>query len=99
MSETQKRSERAHRKQIHPDTVMNAVAETRKKLLFRLMEQKGYGTWTSRHEILGFLTEEYAEVVEAVHSGSLDELKEELLDVAVGCIFAIACINSKTLDW
>lgn len=63
------------------------------------LNEKGYGAWLSRHEILGFLTEEYTESVEAVHSGNLDDLKSELMDCAVGCIFAMACIDAGALDW
>lgn len=98
MSESQKRSDKDHRHQITEQQVDEAVAKVRFHLFSRL-KQKGFGTWTSRHEILGFLTEEYHEAVEAVHSGSVNDIEAELVDVAVGCIFAIACKNAGTLDW
>jgi NTP pyrophosphatase (non-canonical NTP hydrolase) len=63
------------------------------------LKKKGYGTFSSIYEILGCITEEYLEVIEAIHKNSHEDLKEELLDVATACQFAIACINNKTLDW
>ena len=98
MSETQKRSDKDHREQISQQQASEAVAWVR-YWLFRRLDQKGYGSWTSRHEVLGFLTEEYHEATEAVHSKSPEEIRAELVDIAVGCIFGIACIDAKTLDW
>ena len=96
---TQKRSDKDHRRQITPDQLNNAIDETINLLMWRLNEDKGWGAWLSRHEISGFLTEEYDEVKAAVHNGSFAEIKCELMDVAVGCIFATACINAETMDW
>ncbi len=96
---TQKRSDKDHRPQITSGQLDNAIDETINKLMWRLNEDKGWGAWVSRHEISGFITEEYDEVKDAVHGGSLADIKNELMDVAVSCIFAIACIDSKTLDW
>ena len=93
-----KRSDKEHRQQITEQEVNEAVATIRYHL-FRRLEQKGFGTWTSRHEILGFLTEEYHEAIEAVHSKTANEVKAELVDIAVGCIYGVACIDSKALDW
>ena len=96
---TQKRSDKEHRPQITRIQVRCAVDQTVTKLFDRLDNEKGWGSWLSRHEILGFLTEEYDEVKDAVHTKTLAELKSELIDIADGCIFAIACINAETLDW
>lgn len=71
-------------------------------MLFKMMgrlKEKGNGAWLSRHEILGIIAEEYTETVDAVHSGTLENVKQELLDLAGGCFFAVACIDQKTLDW
>lgn len=85
---------------IKPGKVHEAVKETVDKLFHRLDNDKGYGTLASTHEIYGLLAEEMHELTVAVHENADDaELKEELKDLAVGAIFAIACINSKTLDW
>jgi len=94
----QKRSDKDYRKQISPQQLSVSIKEIEKRLYERL-EEKGYGAWLSRHEILGFLTEEYYEVIEAVHNQSTKEIKEELKDIAVGCIFAMSCIDAKSLDW
>ena len=98
MSEQQKRSDKEHRQQITPEQVSNAVGLIGSRIFERL-EEKGYGAWLSRHEILGFLTEEYHEAIEAVHSKPTEDLTAELVDIAVGCIFGIACIEAKALDW
>lgn len=86
------------REKLNVFQIANALKLTAEKLSFRL-QQKGYGTFTSSHEILGVITEEYHELIEAVKSNTLNEVKEELKDIAVGCIFAIACIEDGTIDW
>ena len=86
------------RTQISTDAVLEAVKDLTNKLNYRL-NQKGYGTFSSRHEILGVIQEEHNELIEAVTNLDLSEIKQELLDIAVGAIFAIACINEETLDW
>lgn len=97
---TQHRSDKDHRPQITKEQVRRAIDETSLKLFDRLDNDKGWGSWLSRHEILGFLTEEaFYEVTKAVHEGSLDDVADELKDTAVGCIFAIACIRAGHLDW
>ena len=67
--------------------------------LFERLAQKGYGTLASRHEILGMITEEHQELVEAVRAGGFGEVYSELQDIAVGCVFAMACIASEKVDW
>ncbi len=94
----QKRSDKDYRPEITLKDVSDSSNEIFDKLISRL-EEKGWGAWLSRHEILGFLTEEYTEAVDAVHAGTLGDIKGELKDIAVGCIFAIACIDNSTLDW
>ena len=98
MSGTQKRSNKDHRPQIAFTRVEDAHKKVMTKMRARL-EEKGSGAWLSRHEILGFVTEEYDELITAVHGESKDRIREELLDIAVACVFAIACIDSDTLDW
>lgn len=85
------------RSQLTEEQVMAAVEKTLEKLKFRL-NQKGYGTFSSRHEILGVITEEYKEFVDAVHSKNYDEMKSEIMDLAVGCIFGLACFDAETID-
>jgi NTP pyrophosphatase (non-canonical NTP hydrolase) len=85
------------RLQLTDEQVMKAVEKTVAKLKFRL-NQKGYGTFASRHEILGVITEEYKEFVDAVHSKNYDDMKTEIVDLAVGCIFGLACFEEETID-
>jgi len=98
MNEIRKPNDKDHRQKITKPHIEKAIIMVRSQL-FKRLNDKGFGTWLSRHEILGFLTEEYIKVVEATHSKTLHGLKSELVDVAVGCIFAIACIDAGTLDW
>lgn len=66
----------------------------------RRMRQKGDHALVSVHEILGCVTEEYHEVAEAVHDRtSLPQIRGELVDLAVACLFGIACVDERTLDW
>ena len=85
---------------ITTDQINNTNLVLMRKLKDRLNE-KGCGSFVSRHEILGVLTEEYDEVIKAVHSGTLFEIENELLDVAVGCLFGAACIRAglDTLEY
>ena len=64
-----------------------------------VLNKKGYNSFSSIHEILGVLAEEYREVEESIHLNNQDLLKLELLDVATTCIFAIASIDQNALDW
>lgn len=86
------------RQQISKQQVGEAIVLVRSWVIRRL-DEKGYGALISRHEILGVLTEEYHEAVKAVESKPTDEVKGELVDLAVGCIFGIACIDAGALDW
>jgi hypothetical protein len=63
------------------------------------LKEKGHGTFASTHEILGMATEEYNELKEAVHNKDYGNIEEEIIDLAVGCVFALACIRARTLDW
>lgn len=92
----------ANRTQIGDAAITEAMQELWEQLRRRL-EEKGRGTFASKHEILGILQEEMKEVEEAVqrHGGLAAHtmLADELLDLAVGCIFGVACIRAETLDW
>lgn len=70
-----------------------------KAQIIRRLNQKGEGIFASRHEILGIITEEYSELIDAVHQRQITDIRDELLDIAVGCIFAIASIESGNMDW
>jgi NTP pyrophosphatase (non-canonical NTP hydrolase) len=86
------------REQITQEQIEKVIENFKWKLQERLRE-KGFGTFASSHEILGIITEEYKEMLDAVHKNNIESLKLELMDIAVGAIFGIACIDANTLDW
>lgn len=66
--------------------------------LHRRIQRKGDGCLISRHEVLGVVTEEYLELGEVVHSGSLARVREESWDVAIaGAIGAVSI--DKGVEW
>jgi hypothetical protein len=86
------------RTQLTDQQINDGIRIVLDKLQFRL-SQKGYGTFASTHEILGILEEEYKEFVDAIHDGNYIEVKSELVDIAVGAIFGVVCLEAKTIDW
>lgn len=51
---------------------------------------------------MGTVTEEYHELEDAVMIKSisgLEDIKDELLDIAVACVFGVTCIDANTLEW
>lgn len=77
--------------------VKKAVKLLKEKLKYRML-QKGPQSYASVHEALGLITEEYKELIDAVQSNKREDVMAELLDVAVGCIFAVACQEAGGLD-
>jgi hypothetical protein len=75
-----------------------AVADIVEKLSERLHE-KGYGSFSSIHEIRGVIDEEYNELREAMHKKDHAAIADELLDIVVGALFGYACIKGGSLDW
>ncbi len=63
------------------------------------LKQKGPGSYASSHEVLGIITEEWKELIDAVQLNSMEDVDKELVDIAVGCVFAIACIRENGLEW
>ena len=54
--------------------------------------ERRYGPFTSTHEALGVMAEEWDELRTAVHSNSLDVMAKEAEDVAAAALrFAAAC--------
>jgi len=57
-----------------------------------------YGPFRSTHEGLGVLTEEYAELVEAIRSNDLAAVREEAIQLsAVAMRLAESCSNEETI--
>jgi len=87
-----------NRKEINEHEIDEAIVKLKEKLKC-VLKEKGKGTFTSRHEILGIITEEYYELIDAVRSESNYNVSNELLDIAVGAIFGMVCIDSNNTDW
>ncbi len=90
-----------HRKKVPFDLVEEEMAYLLKRIIERI-EQYGDHTFSSRHEILGLVTEEFNELQDSIGNKSLgrwDEFREELIDLAVACVFGAACITNRSLDW
>lgn len=80
------------------DTVISsAVAITVEKLKDRL-KKHGVYSFMGPHEILGVVTEEYQELITATHQNLRHEVKAELVDIAVACIFGLASLNQQDID-
>jgi hypothetical protein len=58
------------RPKVRPEEVAAAVDVVVTRLYERL-EQYGYGTYASRHEVLGILAEEFKELTDATHASPL----------------------------
>lgn len=86
------------RTQLTNNQINDGLKKVFDKLQFRL-DQKGHGTFSSRHEILGVITEEYKEFVDAVHSKDRQSMSDEILDLAVGAIFGMICFDEDTVEW
>jgi hypothetical protein len=86
------------RKVVPKKAIERAIRKLTAKLYGRLNE-KGRGTFTSTHEMLGVMTEEQYELTGAVQSNLPTEVENELLDVGVTALFGLACMEAKTIDW
>jgi hypothetical protein len=64
--------------------------------LQRRIEQKGQYSHIGPHESLGLITEEYHELIMAIHHNDGFEFGRELTDIAVGCIFGLASHFART---
>ena len=77
--------------------VKRAIRVLRDKIKYR-MKQKGPQSYASVHEALGIIAEEYKELIDAIQSNNRKHTMDEMIDVAVGCIFAYACNEAGGLD-
>ena len=78
---------------------INIVINKLQKEVARRLNEKGKGSFASRHEILGIIAEEYHELVGAVESKSLTDVEDELFDLAVGAVISAACTMAGKVDW
>jgi len=74
------------------EEIETIVMELQRKIAARLLN-KGLGVFASNHEILGILTEEFHELVDAVKSDVSLEVRHELFDIAIGAMFGIVSID------
>lgn len=59
------------------------------------ISEKGRDSFINSHEILGATEVEMVELREAVHIKEPQRVIEELLDVAVGCVFGVASLKAS----
>lgn len=80
-------------------TDMNpALARVSKAVLHRL-EKHGPGAFAGRHEVLGIITQEYTELVEAVRDDTYpNRFISELEDIAVACIIGMASLTESDTE-
>lgn len=83
---------------VDNEQIKDAIDDMR-QVMQRRLEEKGRGAFLSRHEILGIIEEEYSELVGAVTEPDMAPVVDELLDVAVACLFGVACIKGDFCDW
>ncbi len=87
------------RQQLSKEDLEKAIAQATQAVYARL-NQKGWGTFSSNHEILGALEEEMYEYKKAVHEGlTTEERIGELVDIAVAAIVGVASIQSGGIDY
>ena len=79
---------------VVPQVVLNDVMDAVNSKLAIRLAAKGSYSYMSYHEGLGIITEEFKELIDAVQSNDNAATNEELIDVAVGCIFALASMTT-----
>jgi NTP pyrophosphatase (non-canonical NTP hydrolase) len=90
------------RKPVSADLLWEAASDVEEHMR-KVIMVKGDGAFSSPHEILGAITEEYHELVEAVRhdkigSPAIEQIQQELKDLAVLAIFGLACFKVKEVD-
>jgi hypothetical protein len=87
------------RKKLTLKSLTDTLNEINKKAEERLGE-KGPGVFVSSHEMLGVIAEEHHELIHAVEGKKGPEpIYDELLDIAVACVVAMASIKTGGQDW
>lgn len=87
------------RKQITDESILNGIGDLINHL-HDILNKKGKGSFSSSHELLGVLLEEFEEFKTNVMKNSSDDEKcNELLDVAATAIFGYVCYKEKGMEW
>ncbi len=63
--------------------------------LKKAIEKHGGRPFSSSHEILGALTEEYHEFIQEVHDNNSKKAADELADIAICCLWGIDSIYKQ----
>lgn len=87
------------RRPVVPEARIEEAFEQVRRMLNVRLAEKGHGSYASTHEALGIIVEELRELEDAIHKNDEFGFREELTDIAVGAIFAIASSLNKSLDW
>lgn len=80
------------------DKVLLGAIEALTVNIGRRIEEKGRGAFLSSHETLGIVTEENYELIEAVKGNDPVQVAEELMDIAVSCVFGVASMMVKEAE-
>lgn len=60
--------------------------------LHKRIKKKGRFSFSSTHEMYGILAEEFDELLDEVRSNDIEKFEQEIIDIAVGCIWAKASL-------
>ncbi len=67
--------------------------------LRRQIAKKGILSFCSSHESLGVLDEERKELIDAIQSNDRETIKQELRDIVVAAMWALASEEAGGWDW
>ena len=81
---------------VKKESIETAITWITEKLYDR-MHQEDKGFYYSIHEFRGSLDEEVNELKNAMHDKNITEVLEEIQDVAVCCIIALASIFERNI--
>ena len=86
------------RPQIDPQEITAVLVDLGSSINDR-QEEKGHSIYNTSHETLGIISEEFDEYKEAVHLNEQKHQYDELMDIAVACIIAMASLKSGKMEW
>lgn len=77
------------------DKILLEAVEALTVNLGRKIEKHGRGAYVGHHETLGIVAEEYHELLDAVRQNDPVDVANELMDIAVACLFGVASMMEK----
>lgn len=86
------------RRQVTEQEIQDALKSLEVGLRVRI-DRHGSGVFVSTHETLGIITEEYHELVEAVHQNDAAQVRKEMMDIAVPCLWGLICSKAGDLNY